>query len=73
MVSAIQITEGDFRLANVDPADRAIVQHEPGLESLRSMQPGKIQNNTHQMDEESAMADEGDALFRLVIFIRVAG
>lgn len=73
MVSAIQIAEGDLCFANINPADRAVIEQEPGFESLRSMQPGQIQNDAHQMDEESTMADEDNALFGLACFIPVTG
>ena len=72
MVSAIQIADRDFFLVNDNAADRAVAEYEPGVESVGGLTPGQVEDGTHQVHEESAVADDSDALFRLTILIPVA-
>ena len=72
MIGAIQIADTDFLLVNADAADRAVAEHEPGVESVGGMAPRQVEDGAHQVHEESAMADECNPVFRLTILIRVA-
>src|SRR5574342_1227613 len=72
MVSTIQIGNQHFAVVHVKPADRAIVQHEPGLQSVGSLAPGQIEHGANQVPEEATMTDKYDTLFRLTVPVAVS-
>ena len=72
MVGAVHIADGDLILIDSDAANGAVAEQEPGIESVGSLTPGQVEDGAHQVDEESAVADEGDALFGLSILIFMA-
>ena len=72
MIGAVQVTNSDLFPVNRDSTDRTITKHEPRVESVGGLTPGQVEDGTHQMHEESAVADESDALFGLTVPITMA-
>jgi hypothetical protein len=73
VVGAIQVADDDVLAADVDAADGAVVEQEPGFQSVGGGAEGNVQHGAHQVDEEFAVADEGDAVFGSSILISVPG
>src|SRR5690348_10793603 len=71
MVGAIEVSNIDLFLMNVKPADRTVVEDEPGAHSEGSLSPGKLEDGAHQPHEKSTMADKRDAVHRLPFLVLV--
>ena len=69
MVCAIQIADGNFVFVDGDAANGTVTKQEPGVKSVGGLTPGQVEDSTHQVDEESTVADQGDTLFRLTVLI----
>ena len=62
MIGSIQIGDDDFVLDEIEAADRAIVEQKPRAQVECGLPPGELEDGTHQVHEESAVADDGHPL-----------
>jgi len=69
VVCSIQIGHAHLTGAEVKAANGAIVQREPGLQSVRGVTPGCVEDGEYQMAKKSTMTENGDAMFRSSLHI----
>src|SRR5512141_496853 len=70
VIRPIQIGNRSLIPAKIETADRTVIQHEPGL---RCLCPGQTKNHRNQMNKESTMTEDCDAVLRLPFLVAVAG
>ncbi len=73
MVGAVEVADGGMFVLDVDAGEGTVVEQEPAFQSVRGVLPGQVEDGTHQVHEESAVADEEDAVFGLTLLITVTG
>ena len=73
MIGAVEIADSNVFIVDIDAGDGAVVEQEPAFQSVGGVLPGQVKDGAHQMHEESAVADEGDMLFGLSLFVAVTG
>ena len=72
MFGAIGIADGQMLFVDIYAGDGTVVEQEPGYQSVRSVLPGEFQDGAHEVDEESAVADESDMFFGLTILVAMS-
>ena len=73
VIGPVQIGDIDPIGIEIDAADGAVVQDKPGLHAESRLAPGGIQEDEHQMDEKSSVAENGDPVFGCSFAVTVAG
>ncbi len=71
MVGAVEVADGDVFVLDVDAGEGTVVEQEPASQSVRGVLPGQVEDGAHQVHEESAVANEEDALFGLTLPVAV--
>ena len=73
MVSAVDIRNDDLVFANIEAADRTVVEQEPGFHFERRLPPWQFEHGGNQAHKKSAVADDGNAFFRLAFLVAMTG
>ena len=69
MIGVVGVTDRCIIFAEVEAADRAVVEQEPRAQAMRALPPWKLQYSRQKAHEESAVADEDDVFFGLSFFV----
>ena len=73
MISSIEVSYVETFRVEVDAANGTVVHHEPGPHAAGRLPPGSVEDDEHQMDKETPVAEDGNAMFGLPIPVTVAG
>ena len=60
VVGAVEVADGDVPVLDVYAGDGAVIEQEPGFQSVGGVFPGQVEDGAHQVHEEPAVADEDD-------------